>query len=576
QWDSIDGTILADNKIRATLGALKATPLMVDGVLYLSTSLSQVVALDAGTGKQLWSYDSGSWKDGRPANLGFIHRGVSYWNDRDEQRIIIATGNSKLIALNPKTGKLLPDFGDNGKVDLLLGLNKPARVGIHQVNSPPVICNDVIVVGSVIMDRPTLQSYVRGDVRGYDVRTGKKLWQFHSIPQEGEFGNDTWESDAWKIAGSTNVWSMISADEELDYVYLPFGAATNDFYGGHRPGDNLFATSLVCLNAKTGERVWHFQTVHHDLWDYDLPCAPNLVDITVDGKDIKAVAQVSKTGYTYVFDRVTGEPVWPIPEVAVPQSTLPGEQSSPTQPIPTKPPPFATQGITEDTIIDFTPELKEEALKILEDYDHGPIFTPATERGLAMTPGDGGGANWMGASWDPESSLLYVPSISYVTLIKLIKPDPNRSDMRYVVEGYTGQLPGPQGLPLIKPPYGKVTAIDLSNGTHAWNTPIGKGLEANPKVKELGLNIAPTGGGGWMFPLATKTMLLGAHTSNLLALDKKTGEQTGELPIVGMEGSMLGHVTGAPITYMHKGKQYIVASVTGRQSKGYVIALTLP
>ncbi len=575
QWESIDAEVVALPDTRVRPQGFRSTPLMANGVLYTSTSFSQVAAIDAGTGETIWKYDSGSWRAGRPANMGFIHRGVSYWSDGGEERIIVATGHSHLIALDAKTGKPISDFGDDGHVNLWEGLNRPARISVHQVNSPPIICRDVIVVGSVIMDRPSTKEYVRGDIRGFDVRTGEKLWQFHSIPQEGEFGNETWENGSWKYTGNTNVWTVMSADEELGYVYLPFGAATNDFYGGHRHGDNLFATSLVCLNAETGERVWHFQTVHHDLWDYDLPCAPNLVDVVVDGKAIKAVAQMGKTGFCYVFDRVTGEPVWPIPEVAVPQSTLPGEKTSPTQPMPTKPPPFAVQGVTEDTVIDFTPELKREALKILEEYGSSPIFTPGTEKGVYMTPGDGGGANFMGAALDPETSIVYVPSISYTGLLKLSKPDPNRSNMNYLVGGLPGGVRGPAGLPLIKPPYSRMTAIDLKTGTHAWMKPVGRGIQNHPRLK--GLNIPPTGGGGMAFPLATKTLLIAGHGGNLLAMDKATGELIAKLELKDANGEYLGRISGAPMTYMHEGKQYIVMALTqGRRGAAQLVALALP
>ena len=574
QWESIDAEVMALPNTRVRPSRFEATPLMVDGVLYTSTSFSQVAAIDAGTGETIWKYDSGSWRAGRPANLGFVHRGVVYWGKGDEEKIIIATGDSKLIALDPKTGKPISDFGDGGQVDLRQGLNRVPRLAEHQVNSPPIICRDVIVVGSVIFDRPSTQAYVRGDIRGFDVRTGKKLWQFHSIPQEGEFGNETWENGSWKYSGNTNVWSLMSADEELGYVYLPFGAATNDFYGGHRHGDNLFANSLVCLNAETGERVWHFQTVHHDLWDYDLPCAPNLVDVVVDGKAIKAVAQMSKTGFCYVFDRVTGEPVWPIPEVPVPQSTVPGEKTSPTQPMPTKPPPFANQGVIEDTVIDFTPELKQAALDIIKEYPHSPIFTPGSETGVFMSPGDGGGANWMGAALDPETSIVYVPSISYSQLLKLTKPDPNRSDMRYLLRGMPASAGGPDGLPLIKPPYSRITAIDLKDGTHAWMKPVGKGIENHPKLR--GLNIPPTGGGGWAYPLVTKTLLIAAHGGDMLAMDKATGELLAKLELRDANGEALGRVSGSPMTYMHEGKQYIAVAVTGEEAKARLIALALP
>jgi quinoprotein glucose dehydrogenase len=571
QWASIDAEVVARNR-RTRPGTFKSTPLMINGMLYTSTSLSQVAAIDAGTGETLWKYDSGSWRAGRPANMGFIHRGVAYWSDGEEERIIIATGHSHLISLDATTGQPVSEFGDDGHVDLSEGLNRRAPLWAHQVNSPPIVCRNVIIVGSVIMDRPPTKAFVRGDIRGFDVRTGKKLWQFHSIPQQGEFGVETWENDSWKYSGNTNVWTLMSADEELGYVYLPFGAATNDFYGGHRHGDNLFANCLVCLNAETGKRVWHYQTVHHDLWDYDLPCAPNLVDIVVDGKPIKAVAQMGKTGYCYVFDRVTGEPVWPIRVVPVPQSTVPGEKSSPTQPVPSKPPPFSAQGLTEENVIDFTPELKKEALEIIKKYNYGPIFTPGSEKGTLTVPGDGGGANWMGAAWDPESSTIYVPSISYSVVVQLVKPDPRRSDMNYVIS--IRNPSGPSGIPLFKPPYSRITAIDLKTGTHAWMKPVGRGVENHPRLK--GLDIPPTGGGGWAFLLTTKTLLIAGHGSSLLAIDKATGEMIGQMELKDVKGKTMGRVSGAPLTYMHQGKQYIVVALTGGRSKAYLVGLALP
>lgn len=569
-WESIDAEVLALEGTRVRPQEFKSTPIMANGVLYTSTSFSQVAAIDAGTGEMIWKYDSGSWRAGRPANIGFIHRGVSYWTDGEIERVIVATGHSHLIALDAGTGIPDPKFGDNGHVNLFDGLNRPGRVGAHQVNSPPIIANDTIIVGSVIMDRPTTQQYIRGDIRAYDVRTGKQLWTFHSIPQAGEFGNDTWENDSWKYTGHTNVWSLMSADEELGYVYLPFGAATNDFYGGHRLGDNLYATSLVCLDIKTGKRIWHFQTVHHDLWDYDLPCAPNLLDTVVDGKPVKMVAQFSKTGYCYVFNRVTGEPIWPINETPVPQSTVPGEKTSPTQPIPTKPAPFAAQGITLDNVIDFTPEIKAEALEIIKEYGFAPMFTPPSEKGVLMTPGDGGGANWAGAALDPKTSTLYVPSISYTRILALAKPDPARSDMDYVVD--LRPIAGPSGLPLFKPPYSKITAIDMSTGLHIWTQPIGRGVENHSRLKDL--NIPPTGGGFWAFPVATETMLIAAQGSSVHAMDKATGEFVGEVKLNGSRGTPIGRVTGAPITYMHNGRQYIVVAVTSG-SRAYLVGLTL-
>ena len=316
-----------------------------------------------------------------------------------------------LIALDAETGKPIPGFGQNGRVDLTKGLRRPFDRALYNVSSPPVICRDVAVVGATVLDsfavgKMPLKAMPPGDVRGFDVRTGEQKWVFHTIPQAGEFGNETWDNDSWKTTGNTNVWTMMSADEALGYVYLPISTPTNDYYGGHRYGDDLFAESLVCLNAETGERVWHFQILHHGLWDYDLPAAPNLVDITVDGKEIKAVAQVTKQAFCFVFDRVTGEPVWPIEERPVPQSDVPGEKSSATQPFPTKPAPFDRQGLTHDDLIDFTPTLRKQAISIIEGYNDGPLYTRPTEKGTIAMPGIIGGANWAGAAVDPENGVI--------------------------------------------------------------------------------------------------------------------------------------------------------------------------
>ena len=574
-WDSIDSDIteLRSQRRRGFGSPLIATPIMADGKLYISTAFSQVAAMDAGTGEMLWKYDSGSWRKGRPANMGFRHRGVSYWKDGDDERIIVGTGHSRLIALDAKTGKPIPEFGDDGQIDMYQGLNIRGTLRSTQINSPPVICRDVIVVGCVVADRPMTQKYVRGDIRAFDIRTGKPRWTFRTIPREGEFGVDTWEDGSWKYTGNTNVWTMMSADEELGYVYLPIGAPTNDFYGGHRRGDNLYANCVVCLKVETGERVWHFQTVHHDLWDYDLPCAPNLLDIVVDGKPIKALAQMGKTGYCYVFDRVTGKPVWPIEEVSVPQSTVPGEKTSPTQPVPTKPPPFSAQGLTEDDVIDFTPEIKRQALEVFKKYDSGPIFTPGSLRGTLTVPGDGGGAHWMGASVDPESGIAYVSSKAYSIVLGLAKPDGRfESDMDYVIR--MGRASGPGGIPLFKPPYARITAIDLNTGTHTWMKPAGPGIENHPLLK--GLNVPPTGGGYWAFLLTTKTMLIVGDHGNLRAVDKATGETIASVPLKDESGKSFGRITGCPLTYMHDGKQYIVAAVTEGRATGRVVGLTLP
>lgn len=587
-WVSVDEEL--KKEIRLTPESFKPTPIMVDGVLYTSTSFSQVAAIDPARGETLWVYDPQSYEKGRPTNTGFQHRGVEYWTDGTRKRIIIATGSCQLIAIDAETGKPDPAFGENGVVDLTQGLGEEVSLRYYGVNSPPVVCRDTIVVGSVVFDFPTVVgASPPGHVRGYDVRTGEMKWIFHTIPQEGEFGAETWENESWKVNGNTNVWSMMSADEELGYVYLPIGTPSNDWYGGHRPGDNLFAESLVCLDAETGERVWHFQAVHHGLWDYDLPCAPTLVDIEVDGRPIRAVAQVSKQGFTYVFDRVTGEPVWPIEERPVPQSSVPGEQTSPTQPFPTKPPAFERQGFSEDDVIDFTPEIRKETLKIIADYKTGPMFTPPVQvteevKGTLILPGPAGGANWGGAAFDPETQVLYVPSMTLPLAIGVARPDPNRSNFDFIFRG-TGFVRGYQDLPLVKPPYGRITAIDLNQGEHVWQVPHGNGPRDHPLLKDLDLpplgaaaNGAISNGG----PLLTRELLYTIQaeenprrvtrmgtTGFIRAYDKSTGEL-----LWGHRVDVTPH--GTPMTYLHEGRQYVVFSAGGLGQESRLYAFALP
>ena len=401
-WDSVDNQAVLERPQFVPAG-FKATPITRDGVLYVSTPLGHIAALDAKTGEEKWVFNTYTWEHGRPANNGFNHRGVTYWEkttpNGKEPRIIMSTANAFLWSIDAVTGKPDPTFGSNGKVDLTLGLGRAINRSMIAHSAAVPIVGDTVVLGSVVYDQPMfddvpakLTDLPPGHVRGFDLNTGEQKWIFHTIPQEGEVGNDTWEDDSWKVTGATNIWTMLSADPELGYVYLPIGNPGNDWYGGQRLGDNLFGTSIVALDVETGERVWHYQIVHHELWDYDPPAAPTLVDITVNGREIKALAQVSKQAFIYVLDRVTGEPVWPIEERAVPLSTVPGERVSPTQPFPTRPAPFDLQGISEDTLIDFTAELRSEALEIIEQFDYGMLYTPPSLRGTINLPGWTGGA----------------------------------------------------------------------------------------------------------------------------------------------------------------------------------------
>lgn len=588
RWKSPDAAL--KGKTEPEAHNFVATPIVIDGVAYISTSLSQVAAFKIETGETLWVHDPVSYTRGKPVHGKYQHRGVEYWTDGEEERIIIATNGRQLISLDAKTGLRDPKFGDGGWVDLRNDLGREIRGNSISHNTPTMVIKDTIIVSSIINDGALLQTGTPGHIRGYDVRTGKFKWRFHTVPKEGEFGIDTWENESWKRAGNTNSWTLMTVDPELGYVYLPVGAATSDYYGGHRHGNNLFSQTLVCLDAETGERVWHYQIIHHGIWDYDLPAAPVLVDITVDGKDIKAVAQISKQAFTYVFDRVTGEPVWPIEERAVAVTpAAPGEKYSPTQPFPTKPPAFDRQGATLDDLIDFTPEIKAEALELAKQYHMAPLFSPnivaveGGKLGTIMVPGNNGGGNWPGASIDPETGMFYVLSQTYPIVHSLSKGDPARTDLAYRDRGRGA--PGPQGLPLLKPPYRRITAIDMNKGDIVWQVPLGDGPRNHPALKHL--NLGPLGArpaksiwaeGGI---LVTKTLLItvqadvdelgdfSARGSWLIAFDKATGREIGRVKVD-------RHLHSSPMTAMYNGRQYIVIAGGGRAEPAEVLAFGLP
>ncbi|MDB2504444.1 pyrroloquinoline quinone-dependent dehydrogenase [Gammaproteobacteria bacterium] len=561
-WESPDNATVADNiaqqNYRAVPAGFKATPIVIEGVMYVPSSFGRVVALDAASGEEKWIFDTEAWSSGRPANLGYNSRGVGYWSSEDKQRIFFATNDANLWSIDAVTG--LPDssFGDGGKIDLSLGLGREIDKRQYGVVSPPLVTNDIVVVNSIINDGPTTKEMPPGNVRGFDPRTGDIVWMFETIPQAGAFGNETWENGSWEYTGNTNSWTIMSADDELGIVYLPIGTPTNDWYGGLRHGDNLFAESLVAVEAKTGKRLWHFQMVHHGVWDYDLPAAPTLVDLTVEGEKIKAVAQISKQGFTYVFDRVTGDPVWPIIETPVPQSNVPGEKLSLTQPIPTKPPAFELQGLSDDTLVNFTPELRREAEQLIEQFDSGPLFTPPSLRGTINIPGWGGGGWWTGAAFDPDSGLFYIPSATIPIVVQLEEADPEKSNLRYV-RGGAMNVGGPQGLPLTKPPYGRIVATNLNSGEQEWMIPHGEGIRQ--KIIDMGiLDPGPVGGPSRTGPLLTKTLLFVAQVDNgrnlLRAFDKATGAVLHEieLPLPPQ---------GSPMTYAVKGQQYLSIAIGG-------------
>lgn len=574
-WDSVDNDTVAANiaagNARTVPADYKATPIVIDGTMYVSTSFGRVVALDAASGEQRWLFDTRAWEmEGRPNNLGYNTRGVAYWRQGDKQRIFYATYDSYLWSLDAETGQPDPSFGDNGKIDLTLGLGKTFERALYGVVSPPLVTNGVVVVNSTVHDGPGSIDMPPGHVRAFNPDSGEMEWIFHTIPQAGEFGNDTWENNSWEYSGNTNSWTIMSADDELGIVYIPIGTPTNDWYGGKRLGDNLFAESLVALRAETGERLWHFQTVHHGLWDYDLPAAPTLLDITVDGRPIQAVAAISKQGFTYVFDRVTGVPVWPIEEREVPPSSVPGEVASATQPFPTKPAAFEPQGITDETLIDFTPELRQEALQIIEEYDYGPLFTPPSLRGTIQFPGWAGGGEWHGAAFDPETGLYYIPSASQPIVVQLREARREREEMGYV-RGGPMNVGGPQGLPLTKPPYGRITAIDMNTGEHEWMIPHGEG--PRQQIIDLGiLDPGPVGSTSRTGPVLTRTLLFMSQRDgerNLIrAFDKANGEIIAEIDLPLPPG-------GTPMTYMVEGKQYICIAVGGG-ADSRLVALALP
>lgn len=582
EWQSPDAEIIRANPdLKLAPGEFQATPIMANGILYTSTAMSQVAAIEPGTGKTLWVFDPGTWKHGRPTSKGFQHRGVAWWQDGEDERIFIATGDNRLIALDARTGRPVSGFGAAGEVDLgSVGLQRPVirnPTDVFGSTSPPIICRGTLVVGQYIHDRSVQEIMPPGDVRGFDVRTGALKWTFHVIPQAGEPGYESWAPGTAEKTGNGNVWTMMSADEELGLVYLPTSCPTNNFFGGERPGDNLFANSLVAVDATTGKRRWHFQVVHHDIWDYDLPCAPNLVDITVGGRRIKAVAQMTKHGFCFVFDRATGEPVWPIEERAVPQSQIGPEHTAATQPFPTLPKPYERQGLSDADVVDFTPEIKQEALAILGGLNAGPLFTPLGEKPTTVLPSWIGGANWWGAAIDPETGIAYVPSLTAVVQMALDQTGRRVGEGGgdEEIAGRAGIVTGPRGLPLVKPPYGRITAIDLNTGRHLWMRANAPGATDDPRFKPF--NLGWIGTNARTGPLLTKTLLFmgeGPHDPRfgrkvLRAFDKATGDVLAEI-------ALPDFTHGPPMTYMSGGKQYIVCGMGFRTSPHRLVALTLP
>jgi len=568
----------------------ETTPLFVNGVLYFTAGDRRaVVAVDAGSGDTLWMYRTDEGERYRQAPRRNSGRGVAYWTDGQDERIFAILPGFHLVALNAKTGVPVPAFGQNGSVDLFTQLDldfKGDPTGHIGNSSPPMVSHDVVIVGPAL--RPggrTDKENVKGDVLAFDVRTGKRLWVFHTIPRKGEPGSETWLGGA-DFTGNAGVWGPFSIDEELGYVYLNIEDATNDAYGGSRPGANLFSSSLVCVDIKTGKMIWYYQLVHHDIWDYDMPPHPILLNLTVDGRPVKAVVQLTKQAFAYVFDRTNGKPVWPIVERPVKASDVPGEWTAPTQPFPTKPPAFDRQGITADDLIDFTPALRQQALQAIEGFRIGPIYTPPSlanapdkTKGTIVLPGFGGGANWESGAADPETGFVYVGSHTSPTLAGLAQPDPNAENFvtsDYAMGGGPG-VPRIQGLPLLKPPYGRITAYDMNKGEIAWMIANGDTppvIKNNPAL--AGVNIPRTGSDSRAVLLVTKTLLFagegGTGQSSFRALDKKTGATIWET------NNPIGPVQSLPMTYLHNGRQYIVfaSGNSGTQTPAALVAYWIP
>ena len=574
---------------------LRATPIYANGTLYsVAGSRRTAMAIDPATGETLWTFREAPtkrWEDSMRKNYG---KGVAYEEIDGRGVIYLVTPAFFLHALDAETGRPIETFGDHGTVDLLDDLGPwehdredglPPEVGYITNSSPPIVVNGTVVVGNSHEQGyyQTRMENVPGNILGYDAKTGAHKWTFNVIPQPGEFGHDTWENDAWQWTGNVSAWAPLSADPDLGLVYVVTDPPTIDYFGGFHPGDNLFSTSILALDTETGERRWHFQTVHHDVWNYDNPTAPNLIDITVDGRQIPALVQTTKQSWAYVLNRETGEPVWPIEEREVPQSDVPGEHLSPTQPFPTRPAPYEMQGITEDDLIDFTPELKAEALEIASNFRLGPIFNPpsrenapdGTEASIHC-PGANGGANIPGgAAVDPETGILYVASIKACSAPRLIPGtdvDPD-SNVDWVSVG-PGGVRGPDGLPITKPPYGRITAIDLNTGEHLWWIPNGdtpESIKNHPRLQ--GVDLPNTGARSHATKLITRSLLMygeGRGAAPIFrAVDKQTGEELGQVELP-------APTLTAPMTYMHEGRQYIVMAVGGSGMAGSLVALALP
>ena len=572
-------------------GLFENTPLMIDNVLYVSTSNNRVVALDAETGTERWAFDPLSAAD--PGGAG-AHRGVAYWRDGDDTRIFL-NSRYRLLAINAKTGELVKSFGAGGQVMMNEGLRQPINKLHMDQSSPPVVYKDLVIVGSSINDRLIVRGDPVGSVQAFDARTGLRVWVFYTVPRPGEFGNETWENDSWAITGHANVWGIMSVDEARGLLYVPTSTPSGDFWGGRRPGANLFAESLLCLDANTGQRKWHFQAVHHGLWDYDFTSAPTLLTINVDGRKIDAVAQSGKQGFTYVFDRVTGTPVWPIVERPVAtDSDVPGEKVYPTQPFPTKPPAFVPQGTSEADANDLTPEIHRLALEEMRQLRLGPLFTPPSLRGTLQRPSAGGGANWGSSGADPETGILYLKVSEHTSVNQVCLQDGKNpmsflgvsSDITINTNGCSVNTAGngPYGMPqqprklgaipIVKPPYAELVAIDLNKGDIVWRTTLGEGtaaLRRSPLLKDVVLpaRLGTHGNTGGLTITKGGVIFAAMAEPHLYAFDKVTGREISRVDTP-------FNVNGAPMTYRSRaGRQFVVVA-TGGGEDAVLAAYALP
>ncbi|MEW4487509.1 pyrroloquinoline quinone-dependent dehydrogenase [Thalassoglobus sp. JC818] len=537
---------------------IECTPLIIDGVMYLSTGYLRVVALNAETGEQLWEFDPfESHAPAGPLASGGVNRGLAWWSDQKpggERRILHGTSDGRLFSIDSKTGKLDPGFGENGIKDLREDFEEDLSKMAYGPTSAPAVCGDIVFLGVSNGEGPSIAA--PGDIRAFDVRTGRQLWRFHTVPRPGEKGHETWEGDSWKYRGGANAWGGLSVDTERNLVFAGLGSAAFDFYGGDRHGENLYANSTIALDAFSGELKWHFQTLRHDLWDHDLPVYPNLVTVTHDGKQIPAVAQVTKTGFVYLFNRESGEPLFEIEDRPVPQSDVPGEQAWPTQPIPVKPPPFSVQHFDESNVTDIGEANREYVLKELKKIKTGPAFSPPSLQGTVVIPGFHGGANWSGASFDPETGVLYVNSNNVPNVMTLVESPPG-AKYKYGHRGYI-QIRDQEGYPAIKPPWGVLTAIDLNQGEFVWQVPLGEYAELTERgIPQTGTETF----GGTIVTDGGLVFIGGTKDEKFRAFDKSTGKVLWEhqLPAGGY---------ATPSTYEVNGRQYVVIAAGGAGKLG--------